>query len=74
VKKGCARAARVSYIKHDMIKSTEEDMQRCDSLVKEGHWSPLEHAAYAASYADQVGNFQGWIQYRKTFWNESGRF
>lgn len=73
VKIATARCARISYIRHDMIKPFEEDAKMHDRLAASRHWSPFEHCAEAAPGRGWIGNFHGWAQYRKSFPNESGR-
>lgn len=67
-----ARCARVSYLSHAGVRDLEADYALFDRLIQAGHWSPFEHAAMAgvASFKDHIGNFQGWVQYRKRFANE----
>lgn len=69
-----ARAARISYIKHDMIKNRSDDVALHNKLLNSKHWSPFEHCAQAQSEHGWVGNFHGWVQYRKFFRGESGSF
>jgi thymidylate synthase ThyX len=59
-----ARCARVSYKRQGVETTIEQDRERHDMLIKEGHWSPLEHQAQAMLYPDRVRNFHGWRQYR----------
>ena len=71
-----ARCARISYAPFDGDASYERELQRYDSLVRSDriHASPLEHQAtpdiptvfYRWESSDSHGNFQGWVQYRKT--------
>lgn len=76
-----ARCCRVSYLNHDGKKtSMEEDLALCEKLVgaRPLHASPFEHQATPDReilLGDEVcvwrnpelhGNFEGWIQYRKT--------
>lgn len=61
----CARCARVSYLTHDGKRDPQKDLELCADLVKNGHMSPLEHAARAFSIPQMSGNFLGWEQYRK---------
>lgn len=70
-----SRCARVSYMNHEGRRpSLEEDLKLFDRLMADfvKHPSPTEHQAapqpphlYDAD-AWMTGNFQGWIQYRKT--------
>lgn len=65
------RCARVSYLTHDGKRDHAADIELHDRLAKSGHWSPFEHVAKAALSAQyRSGNFEGWIQYRKTFKTE----
>ncbi len=73
LKVATARAARISYVTHEMMRDPKEDVRLHDRLIADGHWSPFEHCARADSKAGWVGNFFGWTQYRKLFPNESGR-
>ena len=66
-----ARCARVSYLTHDGKRDPEKDLQLCADLMKNGHMSPLEHAARAEPNADFVGNFRGWKQLRKLIKGEA---
>jgi thymidylate synthase ThyX len=70
LKSSTARAARSSYISHEMIKGYSADCAMHDRLRDQKHWSPFEHCAQAAR--GWIGNFHGWKQYRKTFAGESG--
>ena len=65
VKVSTARCARVSYLSHDGFRDIDKDLSLHDTLVKEGHMSPTEHAATPAVSDRYYGNFRGWIQYRK---------
>jgi len=67
------RCARVSYLTHDGKRDIEKDIELHDRLVNSGHWSPFEHVAQPVDPNAFIGNFQGWMQYRKTFAGESGR-
>lgn len=77
-----ARCARVSYYlnigEENQVKSNlEKDLERTKSLIENGHWSPLEHPATPLPVSSKgknymVGNFVGWMPYRKEFLDESG--
>lgn len=77
IKMSVARCARVSYLNHEGKKPTlEEDAALYDRLLGNVpiHASPAEHQACAvpSMYTKyQSGNFNGWIQYRKTLKNEN---
>lgn len=64
-----ARCARVSYAPFDsMLADPDADMRLAERLVAAGHWSAFEHQAYAdLNPARRVGNFVGWVQFRKEF-------
>jgi|SRR5581483_6331719 len=64
------RCARVSYLTHDGIRDINQDIELHDKLKNSGHWSPFEHVAMALDQPDRIGNFIGWLQYRKCFENE----
>jgi len=67
-----ARCARTSYLTHDgRVSTIEEDLALHDRLVKHEpmHASPAEHQATPDPYGEyrsRWGNFQYWMQYRKT--------
>jgi len=69
-----ACCARVSYLTQDGRRDVAEDYRLHDQLVANGHWSPLEHPAFA----QEAGNMRwsgclfGWTPYRKTMPGESG--
>ncbi len=70
------RCARVSYLTHDGIRDPEKDVELYRSLARNGHMSPMEHAATPlddASYKANVfsGNFRGWRQHRKDIPHEA---
>jgi len=67
----CARCARVSYLTHDGKRDPQKDLELCADLMKNGHMSPLEHAAKADAMTVWFGNFRGWQQYRKTIPGEA---
>jgi thymidylate synthase ThyX len=60
------RCARVSYLTHEGIRDPQKDIELFDSLYKEYHDSPLEHAALAKESlnTDFFANFRGWQSYR----------
>lgn len=58
-----ARCARLSYLKHDGTAATEnEDLELFNRLKESGHWSPMEHTAWA--YAGKCANLVGWQSLR----------
>lgn len=74
-----ARTARISYANHFGVRDFNSDIVLHDRLMKEGHWSPMEHAALPfrqpfwkrwMGHEDRVGNLSGWSSYRKQFANE----
>lgn len=68
-----ARCARVSYFNFEGKDDYEADIKLCDRLFANvpRHLSPTEHVAKALHYPDNIGNFTGWLQYRKTFIDEN---
>ncbi len=66
-----ARCARVSYLNFEGNIDHEKDYKLHDDLIKSQHMSPLEHTAKALEGNDRVGNFSGYIQYRKMLQNEN---
>ncbi len=60
-----ARAARVSYTKHAVEFSKEDDLNLVKKLRDGGHWSPFEHVAMPCHQAQ--GNLRGWVQLRAYF-------
>jgi len=73
VKLSVARCAAVSYEKHDVKKSRDDELARHDLMLGVGHMSPFEHQACALHPSRTVwsGNFRGpWQQYRKTIKDE----
>lgn len=67
------RCARVSYLTHDGKRDVGKDIELAGRLSRDGHWSPFEHVAVASESPLRSGNFQGWMQYRKTFVGEDGQ-
>ena len=66
VKISVARCCRISYERAGQVFSFAEDVTRYDSMVASGHWSPLEHVAFAGKDAEFfAGNFRGWVQQRQ---------
>jgi thymidylate synthase ThyX len=63
-----ARCAAVSYEKHGVVKTVEEELTRHDMMLASGHMSPFEHQAFVGPYTPNsfTGNFRSpWVQYRK---------
>lgn len=72
IKINVARCARLSYETFDGNIDPEKDFELHDQLLKSGHMSPFEHVAYSTIDPKQsCGNFEGWIQYRKTLAGEN---
>lgn len=74
------RCARLSYLTHEGVRDTSEDVRLCGDLIKPPgdeleevmHASPLEHVAEAGSDGSiRSGPFRGWKQFRKEFVNEN---
>lgn len=66
-----ARCARVSTLTHDGTRDADKDRVLFQKLLGPGHWSPFEHPARALARADQLGNYTGWAQLRKTYPGEN---
>lgn len=60
------RCARVSYLTHDGKRDPAADIKLAERLVKQGHFSPLEHPATPMTVPGTSGNFNGWQQLRAT--------
>ena len=78
-KLSAARCGRVSYLTHAGKREIEEDFRLHDDLcgINRGadeplHMSPFEHVAMALGESKRVGNFTGFMQYRKEFQGEAG--
>ena len=65
-----ARCARVSYLTHEGIRDTAEDLAMCREKLlgsEPGHFSPLEHPAMCTGTSERIGNFTGFKQLRKFY-------
>lgn len=74
IRRSVARCARVSYLNHDGTSSSiEEDNELYKRLLGGTpiHASPAEHQAMSLDSGRKVGNFSGWMQYRKSLTNEN---
>ena len=71
LKTSVARCARVSLVKQDERRSTQDEVSMADKLMKSGHWSPAEHQAQALGVDRYVANLRGWRSYRSTIPNEN---
>lgn len=67
-----ARCARVSYFRQGEQQSIQKELERCDSLIENGHWSPLEMPCRIDPDGGWYGPFRGWKPFRKFFGGESG--
>lgn len=69
------RCARVSYETHDGKRDTSKDVALAEDLLAHGHMSPWEHIATPQVKGkwdnSLAGNFNGWIQLRKTIAGEA---
>lgn len=62
------RCARVSYLNHERGGIPEYDVRLARRLIRDGHWSPFEHVAFADEAAEVSGCFRGgWRQLRKAY-------
>jgi len=70
------RCARVSYLNHLGVRSLADDIILHDKMKLNGHMSPFEHVARPMTSEELfryrtsaevpfLGNFRGWVQYRK---------
>lgn len=65
-KKVCVgRCARISYLSHNGVRDTKEDIRLHDQLIENGHFSPPEHIATPIAESRYIVNYLGWEQYRK---------
>lgn len=80
------RCARVSFDRHNDEETRKASYERAEKLITSGHLSPFEHIArpiddmgeggkpdygmWGPESAVFVGNFRGWVQFRKSFPNE----
>lgn len=67
-----ARCARVSYEKHNVFKSLEDDLDLHEFLARNNHWSPFEHVAVCGTTHKNGNLAPGFCQYRKMFSTEDG--
>lgn len=83
----CARVSYTIVGEEGKSDNYENDIKLHDRLAGMGHWSPFEHCAQTMNDEDHynltraanregftkgwLGNFQGFIQYRKTFKDEN---
>ena len=68
IKVATARCARVSYIDFNGKDDYEADIKLCARLFDSDpkHLSPAEHCAMAIDNDNFIGNFRGFMQFRKT--------
>src|SRR5579884_137209 len=61
-----ARCARVSYLTHEGKRDIQKDIDLCDKLLHDNHYSPFEHIARPYPYRDtsMTRNYVGWKSYR----------
>lgn len=67
-----ARCARVSYFRPGEVQPVEKELKRCQDLIDNGHWSPLEMPCRIDIDGGWHGPFRGWKPFRKFFGGESG--
>lgn len=68
-----ARCGRASYGRAGEAKTLEEDVERCQSFVRDGHWTPLEGPArLTKSGGARFGAYRAWMSLRKHYAGESG--
>lgn len=61
----CARCARISYENFSGNRDSKNDLRLSEQLIESGHMSPFEHVATTFPQSVYIGNFKGWVQYRK---------
>lgn len=68
IKMSVVACAAVSFERQNAHREMPKIIERHDSMVKLGHWSPFEHQAVIDRDDTTVSNFEWpWKQYRKTF-------
>lgn len=60
-----ARCAFVSYSNFDGNNKWDKQFELHDRLNRDKHFSVFEHQATPTNGVNYIGNFRGWIQYRK---------
>lgn len=62
-----ARCARTSYtlVETGKASTPHADLVLCEKLIEGSHLSPFEHQAMAVESDGFIGNFCGWLQFRK---------
>ena len=65
VKISAGRTCRVSYLTHLGERDPKKDIDLCDRLITDMHYSPLEHQVCASTQDVYSGNIKGFIQYRQ---------
>lgn len=70
-----SRCARISYNTFDGDMNIEKDLELFERLMSGNpkHASPTEHIAFAIEEDANIGNFQGWYQFRKMFTRETSK-
>lgn len=66
------RCARVSYYRQGEPRSLQQDEDRYNDLVAQGHFSALEHTAKVLKTDRRLGPLRGWKQARKYHKGEAG--
>lgn len=67
------RCARVSALTHDGKRDLQQDVMLGLRLMADGHMSPFEHPAQSRGNHERVGNYIGWVQFRKLIPHEHDR-
>lgn len=68
-----ARCGRASYGRAGEAKTVEEDVDRAQQFVRDGHWTPLEGPARLTLDPDaRYGAYRAWMPLRKHYAGESG--
>lgn len=66
------RIAAVSYYRQGEDIGLEREIARCDELIRNKHWSPLEGPSRFMGTLEFYGPYRGFKAYRKHFKGESG--
>jgi hypothetical protein len=68
------RCAKISYVTHENPETADQSIARANSLLGSGHMSPFMHQGrpwdHRIDTAAMCGNFELWVQLRKTILNE----
>lgn len=66
VKVSVSRCAAISYEKHDLVKSFDEEVEKHNKFLESGHMSPLEHQAQVAT-KEQIDKYAYFVKQEDMF-------